>query len=123
MVTSLGTGKQENWRNLTAGVSGIHHINAFDTEGLRTTIAGTVDFITPDPMSAPALSYALAETATREALDEAGLDQNGFPGPLFLAAPPVEMEWQHKFEVYEQPISGDEIGYDRMLAASREKIA
>ncbi len=119
VVSSLGSGKQENWEKLTAGQSGIHAIKRFATEGLRTTIAGTVDFIDIEPMSAPALSFALADTAASEALEEAGLSNDRFPGPLFLASPPVEMEWQHKFEVFAPGNEGE--GYDRMLAASRAK--
>ena len=45
LVTSLGQGKAENWARLTAGESGIHTITRFPTHGLRTTIAGTVDFL------------------------------------------------------------------------------
>ena len=45
VLTSLGTGKQDNWRALTAGRSGIHRISRFPVAGLRTTIAGTVDFV------------------------------------------------------------------------------
>ena len=41
IVTSLGQGKEDNWRDLTAGVSGIRPITRFDTDGLRTRIAGT----------------------------------------------------------------------------------
>ena len=44
IITSLGQGQAENWRALTNGVSGIHRISRFPIGGLRTTIAGTVDF-------------------------------------------------------------------------------
>jgi 3-oxoacyl-[acyl-carrier-protein] synthase II len=43
VVTSLGTGKADNWRKLTAGASGIHAITRFPTDALKTRIAGTVD--------------------------------------------------------------------------------
>ena len=42
LVTSLGWGKSENWKALTAGRSGIERISRFPTDGLRTTFAGTV---------------------------------------------------------------------------------
>jgi len=42
VVTSLGRGKQDNWKALTSGRSGIKRITRFATEGLRTTIAGCV---------------------------------------------------------------------------------
>ncbi len=121
VVSSLGSGKKENWDKLTNGVSGIHKITRFSTKGLRTNVAGTVDFMDVEPMSAPELTYALADTATSEAISQAGFDGVTFPGPLFLAAPPVEMEWQHRFEVYDQKIDGNPTGYDRMLQASREQ--
>ncbi len=37
VVTSLGAGKDDNWKKLTAGESGIHTISRFPTEGLKTT--------------------------------------------------------------------------------------
>ena len=59
VVTSLGTGKTDNWQKLTAGQSGIHAITRFPTEGLRTRIAGTVDFLPAGECSA-ALTENLA---------------------------------------------------------------
>ena len=56
VVTSLGQGREDNWTALTAGRSGIHAINRFPTEALRTTIAGTVDFVAAEPFCAPMLS-------------------------------------------------------------------
>ena len=41
VVTSLGQGKDTNWQALTAGKSGIHRIDRFPTEGLKTSIGGT----------------------------------------------------------------------------------
>ena len=37
IVTSLGSGKEDNWRKLSGGQSGLHHITRFSTDGLRTT--------------------------------------------------------------------------------------
>ena len=56
VLTSLGNGKQDNWRELTAGHSGIRRISRFPIGGLRTNIAGTIDFVPVDEPSAPALS-------------------------------------------------------------------
>ena len=55
MVTSLGQGKEDNWAKLTAGQSGIHRITRFPVEGMRTTIAGTVDFLFDGRVPAPDL--------------------------------------------------------------------
>lgn len=97
VLTSLGQGQVDNWRALTAGVSGIRRISRFPIGGLKTTVAGTVDFVPVDEMSAPALSERIAELVIEEALTEAAIGQRGdFPGPLFLAFPPVEMEWAQR---------------------------
>jgi 3-oxoacyl-[acyl-carrier-protein] synthase II len=45
VVTSLGAGREENWKKLTAGESGIREITRFSTEGLKTRIAGAIDFV------------------------------------------------------------------------------
>lgn len=117
IVTSLGQGKQANWDGLTAGRSGIHRITRFPIEGLRTTIAGTVDFLFDGPVSAPELSEKLATLAAEEAIGQSGLGQPGdFPGELFMAVPPVEMEWRQKQELA-QAISGD-VDYDGLLATA-----
>jgi 3-oxoacyl-[acyl-carrier-protein] synthase II len=97
MVTSLGAGKEENWAKLTAGESGIKQIARFPTEGLKTTIAGTVDFVPVEPFCSIELGERLAVMAIKEAVTQSGIGRRGdFPGPLFLAVAPVEFEWQHR---------------------------
>ena len=120
VVTSLGKGKKANWEALSAGKSGIRKITRFPTDGLNTVIAGTVDFMETEEVSAPAISYAMAESTAGEALEEAGFGDEGFPGPLFFAAPPVEMEWQHRFALMEEGPSM-EPGYEQLLQAARAK--
>ena len=68
VVTSLGAGKADNWKNLTAGKSGIKNITRFATDGLKTRFAGTVDFVPAEPLSAPELSERLADLAAEEAV-------------------------------------------------------
>src|SRR5262252_5073751 len=88
VVTSLGAGKTDNWRKLTAGESGIKTITRFPTVGLKTRIAGTVDFLPPQSCAA-ALTETIADLATEEAVSQSALGSRGhFPGPLFLAVPP-----------------------------------
>ena len=100
IVTCLGAGKTENWNKLTAGQSGIRRIGRFPTEGLRTRIGGTVDFMLPPGALAPDLSFALAEAAAQEAIEEAAFTRaDRFPGPLFIAVPPVEVEWSSREEL------------------------
>jgi 3-oxoacyl-[acyl-carrier-protein] synthase II len=100
IVTSLGAGKEDNWAKLSAGESGIRTITRFPIDGLKTTMAGTVDFVTVDPPSSTGLTEKLADMATEEALAQSGIGSKGdFPGPLFLAVAPVEVEWPQRIEI------------------------
>lgn len=121
VVTSLGRGVKDNWTALIAGKSGITKVNRFSTEGLRTVIAGTVNFMQPEEVSAPGISFAMADATTQEALTMANFDNGSFPGPLYFAAPPVELEWQHRFAIMDDNKDSDVAGYDALLAAARVK--
>jgi 3-oxoacyl-[acyl-carrier-protein] synthase II len=118
VVTSLGAGKADNWAKLTAGESGIRTISRFPIESLKTTMAGTVDFIPVDPFTSSGLSERLAELATEEALGQSGIGRKGdFPGPLFLAVAPIEVEWPQRMELG-RAIGKQEIDYNDMLRVS-----
>ncbi len=117
VVTSLGVGKEENWRRLTAGESGIRRIGRFPVDGLNTTIAGLVDFLPESDKGAVALTGALATLAAREAIAEAGFPAGDFAGPLFLAAPPVELDWAARFALARMA-SGVEPGHRAVLEAA-----
>jgi 3-oxoacyl-[acyl-carrier-protein] synthase II len=92
--TSLGQGLADNWAALTAGKTGIKRLTRFPIECLKTTFAGTIDDIALPEWTASGLTELLAELAIEEALADSGLGRPGaFPGPLFLAMPPVEIEW------------------------------
>src|SRR5690606_35710618 len=83
LVTSLGQGKEASWSGLTQGRSGIRQIARFPIDGLRTTIAGSVDFFKLSPYSAPALTVTMSAAAGEEAVAEADIARIGnFPGPL-----------------------------------------
>jgi 3-oxoacyl-[acyl-carrier-protein] synthase II len=118
VVTSLGAGKRDNWDRLTAGESGIRTVTRFPIDGLKTTMAGTVDFVAVDPFSSAGLTERLAHIATDEALAQAGIGAKGdFPGPLFLAVAPIEVEWPQRFELG-RAVGKEEFGYPEMLRAS-----
>jgi 3-oxoacyl-[acyl-carrier-protein] synthase II len=120
VVTSLGAGKTDNWKKLTAGESGIHSITRFATDGLKTRIAGSVDFL-GQPMCTAALSEQLADLAAEEAIAQSGLGRPGdFPGPLFLAVPPIEMEWPQRLEVGARTGSNDNVTYADLLRVSEQ---
>ena len=119
IVTSLGQGREDNWNALTAGRSGIHQITRFPTDGLRTTIGGTVDFVEAEPFCAPALSENLADIAIAEAIEQSAIGSQGdFPGPLFLAAAPVEMEWPQREELARAAGAPDPSDYHTLLEAA-----
>ncbi|MGY3603697.1 MULTISPECIES: beta-ketoacyl-ACP synthase [unclassified Bradyrhizobium] len=118
IVTSLGAGKADNWAKLVAGESGIKTVTRFPIDGLRTTMAGTVDFVSVDPFTSTSLSERIAEIATDEALAQSGIGSKGdFPGPLFLAVAPVETEWPQRLELG-RTIDKKEFDYYDMLRAS-----
>ena len=97
ILTSLGEGKAENWRRLSAGESGIHRLTRFPVEGLRTTIGGSVDFLPIDPLDNSNFSFEMARRAAQEAIEESGVGGPGsFPGEMFLAAPPIDLEWSRR---------------------------
>jgi 3-oxoacyl-[acyl-carrier-protein] synthase II len=92
VVTSLGAGKDENWKKLTAGQSGIKSIKRFPTEGLRTSIAA------------------------EEAVTQSGHGRQ-VPGPLFIAVPPVEIEWDQRRALAKTSGANGSINYDDLLRA------
>jgi 3-oxoacyl-[acyl-carrier-protein] synthase II len=119
IVTSLGAGKSENWTRLTAGQSGIRTITRFAIEGLKTTIAGSIDFVPVEPFCSTELGERLAVMAIEEAIAEAGIGSKGaFPGPLFLAVAPIEFEWQHREAFAAAAGANDAIDYDALLRAA-----
>lgn len=118
VVTSLGQGKDDTWAALTAGKSGIHRINRFPTEGLRTTIAGTIDSVDVEPFCAPMLSERLAMLAAEEAIGQSGLKPGDFPGALFIAVPPVEMEWPQREALAKASGQEGDVTYKDLLKAA-----
>jgi 3-oxoacyl-[acyl-carrier-protein] synthase II len=119
VITSLGAGKADNWAKLTAGQSGIRRITRFANEGLKTTIAGTVDFVPVEPFCSTELGERMALIAAEEALAQSGIGNAGdFPGPLFLAVAPIEFEWPHREMLAEASGANDAIKYDDLLRAS-----
>ena len=120
LVTSLGVGAKACWERLVAGHSGVKPITRFPTEGLRTTIAGTVDDLDVTPPSAHDLSLTMAEAAASEAITQAGIGRvSFFPGPLIVATPPSELEWPHLNRLHAAAPGEELSGYQRILANAR----
>ncbi|WP_428542400.1 beta-ketoacyl-ACP synthase [Rhodopila sp.] len=124
VLTSLGQGQPANWQALTAGVSGIRRISRFPIDGLRTTIAGTVDFVPVVDQSAPALSERMAELVIEEAIAQARIGRFGdFPGPLFLALPPVELEWPQRLAMAAASRAAQKLEAGQKLGGGKESDA
>ncbi len=118
VVTSLGAGKSDNWAKLTAGESGIRTITRFSTDGLKTSMAGTIDFLPFEPPCSTDLSERLADLVTEEAIAQSAIGTSGdFPGPLFLAVAPVEIEWPQRRELGADT-GKTEFDYDDLLRVS-----
>ena len=121
VVTSLGVGKEDNWAKLSAGVSGIRRISRFPLDSLRTTIAGTVNDVYKDYMAPAQLSERLATLACEEAISQSAIGSKGhFPGPLFLALPPFEIEWHYRNEVAAKIASDTDPTYPDLVRVARE---
>src|SRR5580658_4947938 len=121
VVTSLGVGKEDNWAKLSAGVSGIRRISRFPLDSLRTTIAGTVDDVYKDYMPPAELSERIATLACEEAIAQAAVGTKGhFPGPLFLALPPLEIEWHYRNQMAEKAAPDQDAGYPDLMRVARE---
>src|SRR6201988_5378661 len=119
IITSLGAGKADNWAKLTAGESGIHRLTRFANEGLKPTIAGSVVFVPVEPFCSAELGERMAAMVAEEAIGEACIGSKGdFPGPLFLAVAPVEIEWPHRDTLAAGSGANDTIGYGDLWRAS-----
>src|ERR1700761_1429811 len=121
VVTSLGVGVADNWAKLTGGISGIRRVSRFPIDGLRTTIAGTVDAVYQDGMSPAELSERVALLAGEEAVAQSGIGSKGrFPGPLFLAPPPLEIEWPDRIKMAEMAAANAETSYTDLLRVAHD---
>src|SRR6185437_5199533 len=119
VITSLGEGKADNWAKITAGESGISAIRRFSTRGLKTRIAGTIDFVEVKPFSSTTLAERLAGIVIEEALGQSEIGRKAdFPGPLFLGLPPVEVEWPQREEIARASGETGTIDYDILLRTS-----
>lgn len=121
IITSLGVGKQDNWNKLTAGQSGIRRISRFPIDGLRTTIAGIVE-VGYEPDIAPSvMTERIATIVGEEAVSEARIGGKGdFPGPMFLAMAPIELEWPHRFDLGAAAGANDNVTYADLVRVATQ---
>ena len=79
-----------------AGESGIRAITRFPTEGLKTRIAGTIDFLRRAALLRRAVGKICRSRRRRSHQPIRHRLEGDFPGPLFLAVPPIEIEWPQR---------------------------
>jgi len=119
LVTSLGIGKADNWQALVNGRSGVRRIRRFSTAGLKVGIAASVDAVTAERPTATNLCHTFATHAIEEALAEAAIGPRGrFPGPLYLAVPPLELDWSQWIRLAQATGRGEKLEYDDLLRAA-----
>jgi 3-oxoacyl-[acyl-carrier-protein] synthase II len=122
MISSLGQGVKDSWAGLTAGRSGIKKITRFPTDHMRTIIAGAIDYLWQDDDTAMDITMRAAILAAEEAIADAGIGKPGdFPGPMYAALPPAELEWPYRRQLYDGAPEAGSDAYDRMIAAARQK--
>jgi 3-oxoacyl-[acyl-carrier-protein] synthase II len=86
VVSSLGFGREEYWKNVVLGQSGFSSIAGFDTKGLERTVAGEVrgfsprDFLTAAEVRRTGRCSAFALAAARQAVENAGLSEADLRG-------------------------------------------
>ena len=83
VISPLGLTREQSWKNLIAGKSGIDRISSFDPEGLETTIAAEADGFDPAELLGRKEARRmdrfaqLGAAAALEAVEDAELEING----------------------------------------------
>jgi 3-oxoacyl-[acyl-carrier-protein] synthase II len=113
LVTPLGFGVVDSWAALLAGKSGVRPITRFCTDNLKTRFAASI--MLPEEsdgrfVSAADRLHAYAGSAAEEALAMAGLGGRGFPGPLVLGMPPIEVEMPDRLALLGRAATPDYAG-------------
>lgn len=73
----------------------------------------------PPGFTPPDLSFALAEIAAEEAIEQAAVREDGaFPGPLFIAVPPVEVDWSSREKLSADLPADAPVTYRALLESS-----
>jgi 3-oxoacyl-[acyl-carrier-protein] synthase II len=84
-ITAIGVGKDEFWKAMMAGKSGIKRISRFDTSDYSTKIAAEIRDFNPDGLMDPEVaskctrSNQLGIVASNLAIKDAGLDLSQIP--------------------------------------------
>ena len=118
VVTSLGEGQADTWAALTAGRSGIHALAASQPRDCAPKSAARW-------ISSPSSRSALpcSRNVSRLGGGRGGRPirhrrKGDFPGALFMAVPPVEIEWPQRQALAEASGQNDGVTYADLLKAA-----
>ena len=120
VVTSLGAGKADNWAKLTAGKSGIRTITRFADRRPEDPHRRHRRF-RAGRAAAPRRrcpSGSPTSPPRKRSPNPASARRGDFPGPLFLAVPPIEIEWPQRSSSRRPPAPTTAVSYDDLLRAA-----
>lgn len=130
IVSSIGTGKDEFWKALISGKSGISKVTSFDTSEYRCHNAGEVqDFTSKDHISKRMIPFLgrtsqLAITATSQALEVAGFSPgkiNGERTGIFIGTTMGEKPLEESIDTW-VIAGGDNVSKIKILQSSANNI-
>jgi 3-oxoacyl-[acyl-carrier-protein] synthase II len=130
IVSSIGTGKDEFWKSLISGKSGISKVTAFDTSEYRCHNAGEVqnfnpeDFIPKRILPFLGRTSQLAITATSQALEVAGISTrkiNGDRTGIFIGTTMGEKPLEEAIDTWVMAGS-DNVSRIKILQATANNI-
>ena len=119
VVTSLGQGKDDTWAALTAGKSGIHRIDALSRpKACAPRLRAPSTRSMSSPSARRCSPSASPRWRRRRPSASPGSAQEDFPGALFIAVPPVEMEWPQREALAEASGQTGDVTYKDLLTAA-----
>lgn len=130
IVSSIGVGKDEFWKALIAGKSGITKVTSFDTAEYRCHNAGEVQGFVPEDHIAKRMvpflgrTSQLAITAASQALDAAGLSSkkiNGDRTGIFIGTTMGEKPLEESIDTWVMAGS-DNVSKIKILQSSANNI-
>ena len=110
--------RRQNWAKITAGELAIGTIRRFSTHGLKTRIAGTIDFVEVKPFSSTTLAERLETSSRRPSANRDWTEKAIFLARPFLGLAPVEVEWPQREEIARASGEAGSIDYDILLRTS-----
>ncbi len=120
IVTAFGRGAEVNAVAMHSGNSAVSAITRFETDGLSTRIAASIDNLLPPDLLPVEMTEAIAVLAIEEAIAQSGLiDDGNLPAELVIGLPPLQMGWSDRFNLAEAA-KRREVGYADLLKSAAD---